>query len=206
MPHTKRGELKQSSAVHVTMNLTKNAPDLRTRKKFALVKRSLVARKELPGFRIVHFAVLGNHLHLLCETDSAECLAKAIQKLSISLARLLNLDGVRDAGGSLERGGRPLRERGGWIGKIFQDRYHVHHLASPTEMSRALHYILNNALQHYGRFDGHRCLVLMPNGRIEPIMLDAFTSFAHQYAFTDPWKPAARGYPLNRALRQQRFV
>jgi REP element-mobilizing transposase RayT len=206
MPHVTRTALRAGSAVHVTLGLTKNAPNLRGRRKFALVKRAFTAHQELPGFRIVHFAVLGDHIHLVCEADSANALSSAVQKITISLARLLNLDGIREAGGTLERRGTPLRERAGWIGKIFRDRYHVHHLASPTEIAKALRYVLNNAFQHYGRIDAFRCKTRLPDGRFDVICVDAFTSFAHQYAVSDPWKPNARGFLLRRAIHAQRYA
>jgi REP element-mobilizing transposase RayT len=170
-----------------------------------LVKRAFAAAKGLQGFRLVHFAVLGDHIHLIAEVDSAARLSKAVQKITISLARLLNLDGVRTAGGTLARTGTPLRERRGWIGKVFKDRYHVHHLVSPSEMTAALNYVLHNARQHYGRFDAALCRVRRENGTIETFAIDFFTSFACQFAQKDPWRPMARGFLLNRALRTQNF-
>ena len=114
-PHEKREAIAEKTAVHVTLSFTKKVPNLRSRKKYKLIKRafeafSFISRnvsrvdetlenrlerdkaqaEKQPGFRLVHFAVLGDHMHLLCEADSAQWLSKGLQKITVSLARLLN--------------------------------------------------------------------------------------------------------------------
>ena len=54
--------------------------------------------------------------------------SKGVQKITVSLARLLNADGVRMNGGSLNPRAGGFRTRTGWIGKIFSERYHAHYL------------------------------------------------------------------------------
>jgi REP element-mobilizing transposase RayT len=99
--HTKRRVIAPKTAVHVTLSVTKKVSNLRTRKKYALVKRAFAAAQfgssaESPlGFRLIHFAVLGDHVHLLAEADSAQALTKGVQKITISMARLINVDRVR---------------------------------------------------------------------------------------------------------------
>ncbi len=41
----------------------------------------------LDGFQIVHFSILGNHLHLIVETQGTRTLGSAIRSLSIRVAR-----------------------------------------------------------------------------------------------------------------------
>ena len=115
--HVKREALAPKTAVHVTLTMCKRVPSLRTRKKYALVKRAFAqggvgtSAANPFGFRLIHYAVLGDHIHALCEADSAAALARGIQKISISLARLINTEGVREAGGSLNPRAGAFRDR-----------------------------------------------------------------------------------------------
>src|SRR5690606_25673201 len=79
--------------------------------------------------RIVHYAVLRNHLHLLVEAKDREALSRGLQGLGIRLARAVN----RFAGRA---------------GAVFGDRYHAHILRTPREVRNALAYVLNNARHH----------------------------------------------------------
>jgi REP element-mobilizing transposase RayT len=207
--------LPEKSAVLVTLELSEKAPNLRKKKKFALVRRALssfsviskklkrtsqsekVVEKEVekPGFRVIHFAVNEDHIHLICEADSTQWLSKGVQKISIALARLLNADGIRDKGGSLLRKGGPLSERDGWIGKVFADRYFTHHLKTSAEISDALSYVMNSARKKYGKIEGVKHKI--GNKTVE---LDAYTSFAEEHASENPWKPHARGNMLLKAM------
>jgi hypothetical protein len=80
--------------------------------------------------RLVEFSVLGNHLHLVVEADSSRALSTGLLGLSTRLARRLN--------GFLRRSGR-----------LFADHYHARLLCSPTEVWRAIRYVLGNAERHY---------------------------------------------------------
>ncbi|HUJ28482.1 MAG TPA: transposase, partial [Myxococcales bacterium] len=79
--------------------------------------------------RIVHFAILGNHLHLIVEAGSAEDLSRAMQGLGIRLAKRLN---------ALQR------RHGG----VFADRYHAHVLGSRRATAHAVRYVLSNYRRH----------------------------------------------------------
>jgi hypothetical protein len=83
----------------------------------------------LPDLRIVHFTVLGNHLHLIVEADGTRAFALGIRALSIRLARRLN-------------------EMMGRSGPVFPDRYHAHVLRTPAEVRNAVRYVLGNFESH----------------------------------------------------------
>jgi len=236
-PHGKREAFAATTAVHVTLGFTKKVPNLRSRKKYNLVKRAFAAfafvsrsvtrvssdletrlriekadKEKQSGFRLIHFAVLGNHLHLLCEADSSEWLTKGMQKLTVSLARLLNVDGVRAQGGSLNPRAGSFRERAGWIGKIFDERYHAHCLTSEREMSHALEYLFDNAKQHYDRIEGASFKVRTAAGKLQTVVIDIYTSFAELHSAASATKVTeatkapppiarARGFLLKRAMR-----
>jgi hypothetical protein len=83
-------------------------------------------------FRVVHFTLLGDHLHLLVEADDNAALSAGMQGLTVRLARGLN---------------RMMGRRG----KVFADRYHAHVLRTPAEVRNALAYVLLNYQSHMRR-------------------------------------------------------
>ncbi len=80
--------------------------------------------------RLVHFPVLGNHLHLIVEADDRQALSRGMQGLTIRLARALN--------GALERSGA-----------VFADPYHARVLATPTEGANAIRSVRENLAHHF---------------------------------------------------------
>ena len=83
------------------------------------------------GARLIEFSVQGNHVHLIIEADSNEMLSRAMQGLSIRIAKALN----------------SLMNR---HGHVLADHYHSRLLRSPTELVRAIAYVLGNAAHHFG--------------------------------------------------------
>lgn len=80
-------------------------------------------------FRVVHFNVLGNHLHFIVEAGGTAPLARRMQGLMVRLARRAN-------------------RACGRTGKLFVERYHARVLRSPRETRNAIRYVLLNARHH----------------------------------------------------------
>jgi hypothetical protein len=101
---------------------------------FAL--RNSIALSHKADFRIVHFSIQSNHLHLIVEAHDERALSLGMQSLGHRMAH-----GVHRAMGM---GGR-----------VFADRYHAHALLTPREVRAALVYVLQNWAKHGdgGRFD-----------------------------------------------------
>jgi REP element-mobilizing transposase RayT len=97
-----------------------------------VIAASLEAVKERGSLRVVHFAVLGNHLHLIVEADDRKALALGMSGLMIRVAKRLN---------------RMMGSRG----RVFDDHYHSHPLRSPTEATRAIAYVVTNYARHAER-------------------------------------------------------
>jgi REP element-mobilizing transposase RayT len=124
--------------VHVTLKVRRHLPNLRS---YRLVKAihtglRLASTSTAPKkaarratFRVVHFSVQPNHLHLIVEATSKTALARGMQGLASGLARRVN---------------RKLRRRGA----VFIDRYHAHAMASPREVRNAIVYVLKNYEKH----------------------------------------------------------
>ena len=129
--HRRREVLNARFPVHVTWRMKKDVWNLRTRRCFGALSRAFHAGANRFGFRLVHYSVQGNHLHLLVEAPQHEALASGMNGLGVRVARGLN---------------RVMGRRG----KVLDDRYHAHILRSPTEARRARNYLLQNARKHYG--------------------------------------------------------
>ncbi len=127
--HVTRPRLKRRCPVHVTMRLRDGLPNLRRRRAFRVVQRALGIACVRFGVRITDWSVMSNHLHLVVEAGDAQSLSRAMQGLTIRLARGLN---------------RVWRRKG----KVFGSRYHARALTTPHEVRRALNYVLNNARRH----------------------------------------------------------
>jgi REP element-mobilizing transposase RayT len=104
-------------------------PSLREDRLLFEAVRASIAASEKPGFRVVHFSVQSNHLHLIVEADDAQALSRGMQGLSIRM--------VHAAHRALHHGGM-----------IFSDRYHAHQLRTPRETRSALLYVLQNWAKH----------------------------------------------------------
>ena len=106
--------------------------NLRTRRCFTALAAAFWGGANRFGFKLVHYSVQGNHVHLLVEAKDERALAKGMCGLGVRVARGLN---------------RVMRR----TGKVLDDRYHGHILRTPTEVRRARTYLLQNANTHDGR-------------------------------------------------------
>ena len=104
---------------------------MRSRRAFRAVAPALYAGAERFGFRLVHYAIMGNHIHLLVEAADRKALMRGMQGLGVRVARRLN----RMMGRS---------------GRVVGDRYHARILRTPTEVRHARRYLATNAAHHYG--------------------------------------------------------
>jgi REP element-mobilizing transposase RayT len=133
--HSKRAALKPSYPTHITLRIEDGLNNLRNRIEYATVREALVAGANRFGMRLVEFAVLSNHLHLVCEAYDERALARGMKGLCVRIARALNR----------------LWNR---VGSVFSDRYHAHVLKTPRGVRHALNYVLHNAAKHGDRLGG----------------------------------------------------
>lgn len=132
VPHGRRESVRPYQPVHVTMRMGDHVWNLRSERSYAVIHRAIEAVRRRPGTRIVHFTVLGNHLHLIAEARGELALGDAMRGLSIRLARGLN---------------RMMGRKG----PVLADRYHAHVLRTPTEVRNAVRYVLGNFESHAAR-------------------------------------------------------
>ena len=121
--------LKVNTPLHVTVRCGEGVRGLRRRKVAAVLAGAFRAGCRRKGFRICHFSVQGNHLHLVVEADSAADLSEGMRAWTIRVARAIN---------------RVLGRKG----EVFPDRYHAVRLKSARQVRAALCYVLQNARRH----------------------------------------------------------
>ena len=162
MPHLRRAEFAERHPVHVTLRLAKGCWNLRSRRALRALEAAFHAGRERFGFRLVHYSVQGNHLHLVTEAAGKESLTRGVKGLEVRLARALN---------------NLMRRKG----RVFGDRYHAHILKTPREAARALRYVLMN-FAHHARGWGER---------IAATFIDPFSSVRSLAASPGPAAPVA---------------
>jgi REP-associated tyrosine transposase len=119
----------------VTLRLRAEVWNLRTHRCFRALRLAFQRGCERFGYRLVHFSVQGNHIHLIVEAPDAVQLGRAMKGLEVRMARALN--------GAMRR-----------RGPVFADRYHARLLRSPREAASAVRYVLENWRVHGLRSDG----------------------------------------------------
>jgi hypothetical protein len=130
VPHRRRPTLSARNPVHVTWRVLPHVWNLRSRRCFSRIAQCFSRGRDRFGFRLVHFSVQGNHLHLVVEANDERALARGMQGLGVRVAKALNHLMVRK-------------------GAVFADHYHSRILRSPTEVANALAYVLTNFLHHF---------------------------------------------------------
>ena len=131
-PHRARGAHRKAEPVHVTLRA-----GLRSLRSQHLVRTVLGALRDSQraDFRIVHYSVQENHLHLLVEAHSGAALSAGMRGLMVRVARRVN---------------RLLFRRG----RFWADRWHGRALASPRQVRNALVYVIQNRNKHCAQNSG----------------------------------------------------
>jgi putative transposase len=128
-PHRARLEHKARHPVHVTLRSAFRP--LRSQHVFPTLCLALarVTRREPTRFRILHFSVQWDHVHLIVEASDKRALSSGIRSLAIRIARYVN---------------ELVRRRG----RFWADRWHGRELTSPRQVRNALVYVLANFRKH----------------------------------------------------------
>lgn len=80
-------------------------------------------------FRVVHYSIQNNHVHLIVEAEDGQALSRGMQGLMIRLARAIN---------------RVLRRRG----SLWTDRFHARALSGTLDARNVLVYVTCNFRKH----------------------------------------------------------
>jgi REP element-mobilizing transposase RayT len=127
-PHRPRARHEARWPVHVTLRAREAIPSLRSSRVFPILRQALSASHK-PQFRVVHFSVQTDHVHLVVEGDHPVALVRGLQGLAGRCAKAIN---------------RAARRRG----QVWSSRFHSRALRTPTEARRGLVYVLLNFRKH----------------------------------------------------------
>ena len=131
--HVRRPEFSPRHPAHVTLRLRSGLPSLRRRRFLRQLQPSLRRLREREDFRLVHYSVQRDHLHLIVEADSRWAFGRGMRALGQRVAHAVN---------------RACRRRG----PVLDGRYHLRVLSTPRQVRNALAYVLLNARKHgWGR-------------------------------------------------------
>jgi REP element-mobilizing transposase RayT len=126
--HRKRPAHRPSLPLHVTVRVRGSLPSLREEALVGAV-RAIIGSASSDAFRVLHFSIQTNHVHLIVEASDALGLSRGMQRLDSRIARRVNrLVGIR--------------------GPFWRERYHAKELASPQQVRNTIVYVLMNARKH----------------------------------------------------------
>jgi REP element-mobilizing transposase RayT len=134
VPHRARPLHNERHPVHVTLRAVSRLPSLRAQRVFVALRRAL-PRTARSWFRVVHYSVQGDHVHLLVEAADKAALSRGVVGLSVRFARAVN---------------RVVRRRG----QVWGDRHHMRALRTPREVRYAMVYVIMNWRKHDPRAKG----------------------------------------------------
>ena len=129
--HHPRPKFEKPTPVHVTVRVRRHVWNLRSRRCHRRIAHCLEEVVGRFGLRVIEYSVLGNHIHLIVEADDQTALTRGMQGLSIRIAKALNA---------------MMNSRG----SVFDDHYDARLLRTPTELVRAIAYVLRNHEHHFG--------------------------------------------------------
>jgi REP element-mobilizing transposase RayT len=120
--------------LHVTLQAVSPLASLRKPAVFDEMCRAF-GRASREWFRVLHFSVQANHVHLIVEGTDKRAVSRGLSGLSIRLARAVN---------------RVLGRRG----RVWGDRYHARAMRTPRDVRNGLVYVLTNWRKHQPRVGG----------------------------------------------------
>jgi REP element-mobilizing transposase RayT len=119
--------------LHITLRVLPHVPNLRAQHAFRAVKHAIRLAnskgRHRHTFRITHYSVQSNHLHLIAEANDERKLSRGMQGLAVRIARRFNIAVGRR-------------------GTVFESRYHARPLLTPRQVRTALAYVLLNERRH----------------------------------------------------------
>jgi hypothetical protein len=132
--HRRRPPHEARHPVHVTLRAREEVRSLRSGAAFGALLGAL-SRASKSWFRVIHFSVQTDHVHLIVEADGDLPLVRGVQGLAVRCAKRVN---------------RELGRRGA----VWEHRYHARRLGTPREVRAGLEYVLLNFRKHLGAGPG----------------------------------------------------
>lgn len=135
--HRPRRRFREPTVLMVTFRVEKACWILRSEVGFAVMKMVIAKACERFETHIVHFAVLGNHLHLIVESTSRKMLSRAMKGLGVRVAKNIN-------------------KVVGRKGRVISHRHHTTIVRTVEAAHRVIRYVRENFRKHFGKPDEWR--------------------------------------------------
>jgi putative transposase len=129
VPHRRRAPVRRDRPLHITLRLLDGLPPLRRARAFDRL-RSSIGSGHKSDFRVIHYSILDNHLHLVAEADDRGALSRGVKGLKTRMTKALN-------------------KLWGRKGTVFADRYHDREIATPRQARSVLLYVICNYRKHF---------------------------------------------------------
>ena len=133
--HDRREEFSDRHPLHVTVRLLPGLPSMQRKRSYFGIFECLQKGCLREGFRVTHWSIQRNHLHLIVEASGKRGLARGMQGLLIRIAKRLN---------------KLWKRRG----RVFGDRYHHRVVKTAREVRNLICYVLHNSRRHGSRAEG----------------------------------------------------
>ena len=130
--HRERAPVAKGRPVHVTIRVRRDVPSLRNRRWLRAFRETLARGCERGSFRVVHYSVQRDHVHMIVEADGKKALASGMKSIGARLALAVN---------------RVFGRRG----PVLDGRFHSVVLATPRQVRNAIRYVLLNHRKHSRR-------------------------------------------------------
>ena len=134
--HVRRPLFRGLEVAHVTVRVQDDVPSMRSHKLIHDLKDSLARGRERGDFRIVHYSIQRDHVHMIVEADGSEALGRGMNAVSLRIARSVN---------------RVFGRKG----RVLLGRYHARFLKSLKQVRHAIAYVLLNSRKHFRQRTGY---------------------------------------------------
>jgi REP element-mobilizing transposase RayT len=130
----RRGAVCAKWPLHITQGVSQGVLNLRRRSVLEAFARA-AQKAAFRGLKFNQFVILKNHLHMIAECSDNLALANGMQAFGISFTKAVKRISRQEGKGEIQ-------------GKVFAGRYHMHVLKTPSEVRKALKYVLFNETKH----------------------------------------------------------
>ena len=130
LPHGRRETFRTCYPLFVTIGALDHVPNLRGAFCLPIVEEAIASWKSRDRFRVVHYSVQSNHVHLIVEAPGGRAaVSRAMKGIKVSIARQINQLTFSS-------------------GTFWADRYHDEVLDSPRKVRNRVAYVLGNGRRH----------------------------------------------------------
>jgi len=136
--HRKRLGFSNPRPIHVRIRLVDDVGVLRKPKSYQVL-HTVFRQTDSRGFRICHYSVQADHIHLIVEASDRAAMTAGMRAVNVRIGKCMNIMLERDKG------------------TVIADRYDEQHLGSPRQVRTTLAYVLNNVRKHVMAETGTRC-------------------------------------------------